>query len=314
MGVLFLPFVISPLVAAFWFREVDVLLPFNDKPVNLWQFLVSDEPQPFGILSLENFALWFVIYSVAWIVLYVEPQRSLLRPFKLNPHFPAPGLMATEFVRSARGVLIATLFECGINNLHAAGSLPTQWSPTAMAIPGEGAVAVSASTCIVAALVLYIWGDTHFYWSHRLLHTPFLYRNVHKEHHKSHNPDPWSGLSMHWFESSVYFSAAPIVAPFLPLWIFRCLLKGLIILPLEGHHGYGSWSMESSYNHYVHHSKFNWNYGSTPLWDHICGTNFDDAKVDKERARMAEEQARLAGGVMSEGMRTATALTTAASN
>ena len=112
---------------------------------------------------------------------------------------------------------------------------------------------------------------------------------------------------MHWFESSVYFSAAPMAAPFLPLWLFRLLLKGLIVFPLEGHSGYGSWNVESSYNHYVHHSKFNWNYGSSPLWDHICGTNFDDSKADKERARMAEEQARLAGGLMGKGMRAATA-------
>lgn len=126
----------------------------------------------------------------------------------------------------------------------------------------------------VAGLLLYLWGDTHFYWTHRLLHTPWLYRNVHKVHHRSFNPNPFSGLSMHWFEQIVYFSAAPLIFWCAPWWLTRALCKGLIVFPLEGHWGFGSWSHEPSYNHYIHHAKFNWNFGSSPLWDHICGTNW----------------------------------------
>ena len=42
---------------------------------------------------------------------------------------------------------------------------------------------------------------------------------------------------MHWFEHVVYFSAGPMVAPFVPLWLFRLLMLGLFIFPLDGHHG-----------------------------------------------------------------------------
>merc|ERR1719389_1466764 len=61
---------------------------------------------------------------------------------------------------------------------------------------------------------------THFYFMHRSLHPwrtshipdvgRFLYRHVHSEHHKSHNPTSWSGLSMHPIESTYYFTAALI--------------------------------------------------------------------------------------------------------
>ena len=82
------------------------------------------------------------------------------------------------------------------------------------------------------------------------------------------------GLSMHWFESSVYFSAAPMLAFVLPLWSYRLFTLGLIIFPLGGHSGFGSWEKEAEYNHYIHHSKFNWNYGSSPMWDHLMGTDY----------------------------------------
>ena len=56
--------------------------------------------------------------------------------------------------------------------------------------------------------------------------------------------------------------------------MFRGLVIGLIIAPLEGHWGMGNWNKEGTFNHYIHHSKFNWNYGSSPMWDHIMGTNY----------------------------------------
>ena len=85
---------------------------------------------------------------------------------------------------------------------------------------------------------------------------------------------PFIGLSMHWLESSVYFSAAPLMAFALPLWGYRILTLGLIIFPLGAHTGFGSWNHELDWKHYIHHSKFNWNYGSTPIWDHLMGTNY----------------------------------------
>ena len=56
--------------------------------------------------------------------------------------------------------------------------------------------------------------------------------------------------------------------------MFRGLAIGLIIAPLEGHWGFGNWNKEGTFNHYIHHSKFNWNYGSSPMWDHIMGTHY----------------------------------------
>merc|ERR1711871_1049251 len=109
---------------------------------------------------------------------------------------------------------------------------------------------------------------------------------------------PWSGLSMHWFESTVYFSSAPLMCFFAPLWMVRFTFKGLLVFPLEGHSGHGSWALEDTWNHYIHHSKFNWNYGSSPTWDHLMGTNYVDGTG--HAAKEAALQAALVGGIVNK--------------
>merc|ERR1712023_81864 len=82
------------------------------------------------------------------------------------------------------------------------------------------------------ALVVY-WRDFHFFFVHRLMHPwfhyklglkdgdvgAFLYRHVHSLHHKSHNPGPWSGLSMHPVEHALYYTCTllPLVTTLHPL-------------------------------------------------------------------------------------------------
>ena len=135
-------------------------------------------------------------------------------------------------------------------------------------------------------LFLYLWGDFYFYITHRFLHSHnFIYLNVHKIHHESQNPTPYSGHSMHIVESTIYFLSSLSFAYLFnaPHWMFRLLHKALILFPLEGHAGFGSWNREDSHNHYLHHAFFEKNYGSSPLWDHIFGTNFVLKESHKKR-------------------------------
>src|SRR5580704_10545055 len=43
--------------------------------------------------------------------------------------------------------------------------------------------------------IMFVVHDAYFYWMHRLIHHPTLFRLVHLEHHKSVNPSPWAAYS-----------------------------------------------------------------------------------------------------------------------
>jgi lathosterol oxidase len=57
-------------------------------------------------------------------------------------------------------------------------------------------------------LILAMWGSMHFYFVHRLIHWPPLYKVAHALHHKNVVIGPWSGLAMHPIEHFIYFSVA----------------------------------------------------------------------------------------------------------
>src|SRR5262249_45322876 len=50
-------------------------------------------------------------------------------------------------------------------------------------------------------LLLFVWNEIHFFICPRLLHTRWLYRHVHRVHHESVTPTPFSTYSFHWLEA-----------------------------------------------------------------------------------------------------------------
>lgn len=262
---------------------------------NLWNYLITNDIIPWRQIFLENFILWLVLYIPAQVILYAPPLKSFFSGWKFNAAYPSHVMMTKEFLRSLRGIFICSLLESGMYYLLSHGYVPRYIIPVLDHEPSS----ISVSSFLVAIVPLLLYGDAHFYFTHRLLHTKPFYRSVHKYHHESYNPTPFSGLSMHWFESFVYFTSAPSFLPFIPIFLFRVMIKSTIIAPLEGHAGYGSWDLESSYNHYIHHSKFDYNYGASPLWDHLLCTNYAKSNVST-RYNSAKEQARLVGVELKE--------------
>jgi len=119
---------------------------------------------------------------------------------------------------------------------------------------------------------VFFWSTFHFYLNHRALHWKPLYDLAHELHHRNTNTGPWSGISMHPIEHSIYFSVFLLwwVIPVHPILI---ALTGLFqgASPAVSHCGFDYLKLGKSFQvstgdnfHNLHHRFFHINYGNVP--------------------------------------------------
>jgi Delta7-sterol 5-desaturase len=149
--------------------------------------------------------------------------------------------------------------------------------------------------------LMFFMHDAYFYWMHRLMHHPALFKAVHLIHHKSVNPSPWAAYAFHPLEALV--EAGILVVFLLTIPIHKVHLAifflFMIVYNVYGHLGWelyprgfnrswlGRW-VNTSVNHNQHHQYFKGNYGLyTLIWDRFCGTLRPDydQKFDEVKAR-----------------------------
>lgn len=128
--------------------------------------------------------------------------------------------------------------------------------------------------------------DTYFYWMHRAVHHPSLFKRVHLLHHRSTNPSPWASYSFHFFEGVLEGMIIPILLFLLPMHPISLVVFGFLsfLMNVYGHLGYEVapyWFrrsflfeiMNTSTHHNLHHAKFKGNYGLYfRFWDRVMGT------------------------------------------
>ncbi|KAJ5925540.1 hypothetical protein N7454_008179 [Penicillium verhagenii] len=124
-------------------------------------------------------------------------------------------------------------------------------------------------------LISLLLRETMFYYSHRLLHIPYLYRQIHKKHHKFTAPIALAAQFAHPIEH-IFANALPISLPpqllrshVLTFWVF---LAWELFNTATVHSGYDFFHNKAKM-HDLHHEKFNLNYGSVGLLDWVHGTN-----------------------------------------
>ena len=138
------------------------------------------------------------------------------------------------------------------------------------------------------SLFIYLFlHDTYFYWTHRWLHIPRIYRRFHQIHHESINPTPWTSFSFDPFESVIQAIIIPILVFIIPIHISMVLLllTLMTIFAVINHTGYevyprswmiGFWGKNwiTPTHHTLHHHKFNCNYGLYfRFWDKLMNTD-----------------------------------------
>jgi sterol desaturase/sphingolipid hydroxylase (fatty acid hydroxylase superfamily) len=227
------------------------------------------------------------VYSLVYFIFNgYEPTKLVLQKYRFNQaKYPDRLIVDLEILRTTRSVLISCLIDAFIvYQREKYGWFPLltgdQWSFQAFL---NEVFSRPLRTISVGGLML-LWADFHFYFTHRLLHTHYLFTHVHSVHHQSKNPNAYSGLSFHWLEAAIYFSSL-FGCLFIPMSLasYSVLKWGLLLAP-AGHNSAGPLPHGKRYpqvweDHYLHHIIVTKNYGSgllpfNGIWDNLLGTTY----------------------------------------
>ncbi|MFN8355275.1 MAG: sterol desaturase family protein [Spirosomataceae bacterium] len=157
---------------------------------------------------------------------------------------------------------------------------------------------------VLSVIVLILISDTWFYWFHRWMHHPKVYKYVHALHHKSLDVNPFTSTSFHVIEAIL-----------LTLWILPLVL----IMPIsasalgvvqalgsfnniKSHLGYELFPqffrippfnmLVTATNHSLHHTQYNGNYGLFfRFWDIVCDTELNTTQTTFEEIHQRKEAA-----------------------
>jgi Delta7-sterol 5-desaturase len=132
---------------------------------------------------------------------------------------------------------------------------------------------------IATTLLYFVATDGALYWAHRILHRRWLFRHIHRVHHRWTAPTAFTSAAMHPVEFALYQSIM-----LAPLFVLPIHVGGLVfvlvyqnLIALVDHSGVAlrshlPWQPPARF-HDDHHVHFHVNYGQTlGLWDRLFGT------------------------------------------
>lgn len=146
--------------------------------------------------------------------------------------------------------------------------------------------------------------DTWFYWTHRAMHVPALFRAMHAVHHDSRPPTAWAAMSFHPWEAVTGAIVIPALVFVIPVHVgvLGLVLSIMTVMGIGNHmgwemfpraivHGALGRMLITATHHQKHHDVYRGNYGLYfRFWDTVCGTdvglgNFADADRKHSAAR-----------------------------
>jgi sterol desaturase/sphingolipid hydroxylase (fatty acid hydroxylase superfamily) len=236
-------------------------------------------PLWFCMLTLIFFIIitgrYFLIAGIFYLIFYCWlPEKCQQR--KLNKRQYKPKQLQTEITWSLINGLIFSFsgavalilwqkgFTKGYTNIHDYGwwYLPVS---------------------LVISMLLH---ETYYYWLHRWMHHPRVFKIVHKVHHDSNITSPFTAFSFHPLEGVLQAIFFPVVLLFLPMHYYIIIVQ-LVIMSLSSvinhldieiypknfnKNIFGKWLIGATH-HSLHHKQFKYNYGLYfTFWDKIRKT------------------------------------------
>jgi sterol desaturase/sphingolipid hydroxylase (fatty acid hydroxylase superfamily) len=126
----------------------------------------------------------------------------------------------------------------------------------------------------VSFLLSLLIHETYYYWVHRWMHQPRIFRLVHKVHHDSNITSPWTAFSFHPLEGVLQAIILPLILMIVPLHPYVIVVQ-LVFMSISSvinhleieifprsfyHHPVGRWLIGATH-HSMHHRQFRYNYG-----------------------------------------------------
>jgi Delta7-sterol 5-desaturase len=199
-----------------------------------------------------------------WFPAKYSQRRLTDKPFRNKQFRKEVGWsLCTSLIFSVAGVATVWLWQEGYTKVYT-GLLDYGW----WYLP----------VSLIVSLVVH---ETYYYWLHRWMHQPKVFRVVHKVHHVSTSTSPWTAFSFHPIEGLLQAIVLPVTLMLLPMHPYVILLQLTImtfssvinhleveVYPGNFHkHFLGKWLIGATH-HSLHHKQFRYNYGLYfTFWD-----------------------------------------------
>lgn len=230
--------------------------------------------------SISDLFWYGLLACGVWLFFYVTFRRQFRRR-RVARHEPQPGQVRREVLHSLRSIAIFGLVTGVV--VYAAYS---GWTRLYLRVDRFGWGWFVLSIGLMIAL-----HDAYFYWTHRLMHRPRLYRLFHHDtHHRSTCPTPWAAYAFSPAEALVQAGIGPLIVVTMPVHpaAFALFMGWQIAFNVFGHCGFEifpNWFIRSRAglllnsvtHHALHHEKYQANFGLYfNVWDRLMGTNHAD--------------------------------------
>ncbi len=228
-----------------------------------------------GFMFFSVMVRYLILSGICHLYFYGWKKEAWLnRKINLKPYPPqqfrkeAFWSTLTSLIFAIVGASAAVLWQKGYTKIYLdIHEYPLVWLPVS----------------IMLAMLVH---ETYYYWLHRWMHQPRIYKIVHHVHHESRITSAWTAFSFHPLEGLLEALIMPVIIIVIPMHIYAIVahLSIMTITAAINHldieiypkNTVGDWTgkyMVGATHHSHHHKYYRYNYGLYfTFWDKIAKT------------------------------------------